>query len=271
MSHTICKTGAFAFFTLAVSITTIQSADPKLGYADTPVLPGQPWRVHDGERPQPNVVVPGDKFSEMSLAPADATILFDGKNLERWKSESGGKAEWKVENGYMEVTRSGGIQTKQEFSDFQLHLEFASPAEVIGNSQGRGNSGVIIFGKFEIQVLDSYQNPTYPDGQAGAMYGQFPPRVNASRKPGEWQTYDIIFEAPAWDANGKLIKKANVTLIHNGVLLHHRQEFSGPVLHRGVASYQPPFPSKGPIHLQDHGNPVRYRNIWIRSLDHYDR
>lgn len=244
--------------------------EPNIGYTDTPVLPDQEWRVHDGKRPQPNLVVAGSHFSENAKAPQDAVVLFDGTDLSRWRSGSGGEAKWKIENGYMEVARTGGIQTRQEFQDFQLHLEFASPEKVVGASQGRGNSGVIIFGKFEIQVLDSFKNPTYPDGQAGAMYGQFPPRVNASRKPGAWQTYDLIFEAPQIDANGKLVKKANVTLFHNGVLVHHRKEFIGEVSHRGVAKYSKNTPTKGGIHLQDHGNPVRYRNIWIRSLDEYD-
>ncbi len=247
------------------------AANPKIGYSDTPVIPGQKWRVHDGDRPQPNVVTPGKSFSDMAPAPSDAVVLFDGTGLEHWIAGDGKDPGWKVENGYMEVTRSGGIRTRDEFGDFQLHLEFASPEEVVGNSQGRGNSGVIIYGKFEIQVLDSWENPTYPDGQAGAMYGQFPPRVNASRKPGEWQTYDIIFEAPRWDENDKLIKKANLTLIHNGVLVHHRKEFLGHVSHRNLPSYgNRSYPPRGAIHLQDHGNPVRYRNIWIRSLDAYD-
>lgn len=257
----VMMTGSMAFS---------QSAAPKIGYSDTPVLPGQKWKVHDGGRPQPNIVTPGGTFSHMAPAPADATVLFDGTDLSQWIGESGNPAGWKVENGYMEVTRSGGIRTREEFGDFQMHLEFATPAEVSGNSQGRGNSGVIIYGKFEIQVLDSYENPTYPDGQAGAMYGQFPPRVNASKKPGEWQTYDIIFEAPRFDDNGKLTKKANVTVIHNGVLLHHRQEFMGHVSHRNLPSYGRKYDPKGSIHLQDHGNPIRYRNIWIRPLDSYD-
>ena len=243
---------------------------PKLGYADTPLIPGQKWRVHDGARPQPRIVAPGDSFSHLAPPPSDALILFDGRNLANFEKANKQPAGWKVENGYMEVVPgSGTIQTKEHFSDFQLHLEFATPRKVQGRSQGRGNSGVIIFGDFEIQILDSFDNPTYPDGQAGAMYGQQPPRVNASKPPGEWQSYDIIFENARW-INGKLTKKANVTVIHNGVAIHHKQEFNGPSLHRRVGKYTKP-KTQGPIHLQDHGNPMRFRNIWIRKLGDYDK
>lgn len=259
------------FLVFISHVVPAQAEAPNLGYTDTPILPGTKWRVHDGSRPAPNLVTPGHKFSEYAKAPEDALILFDGKNLSNWRDESGKKANWAISGDFMEVTRSGSIETKQHFQDFQLHLEFASPEKVLGNSQGRGNSGVIIFGKFEIQILDSYDNPTYPDGQTGALYGQLPPLVNASRQPGKWQTYDIIFEAPRVNSKGELVKKANVTLLHNGILLHHRQEFIGTVQHRGVGTYQPPIPTKGPIKLQDHGNPVRFRNIWIRPLDSYDK
>ena len=243
---------------------------PKLGYTDTPLIPGQKWRVHDGTRPQPRVVAPGDSFSHLAPPPSDALILFDGRDLANFEKANRQPAGWKVENGYMEVLPgSGTIQTKEHFSDFQLHLEFATPHKVQGHSQGRGNSGVIIFGDFEIQILDSFDNPTYPDGQAGAMYGQQPPRVNASKPPGKWQSYDIIFENARW-TNGKLTKKANVTVIHNGVVIHHKQEFNGPSLHRRVGRYTKP-KTHGPIHLQDHGNPMRFRNIWIRKLGDYDK
>lgn len=243
---------------------------PKLGYADTPLIPGQKWRVHDGARPQPRIVAPGDSFSHLATPPSDALILFNGRNLANFEKANKQPAGWKVENGYMEVVPgSGTIQTKEHFSDFQLHLEFATPRKVQGRSQGRGNSGVIIFGDFEIQILDSFDNPTYPDGQAGAMYGQQPPRVNASKPPGEWQSYDIIFENARW-INGKLTKKANVTVIHNGVAIHHKQEFNGTSLHRRVGKYTKP-KTQGPIHLQDHGNPMRFRNIWIRKLGDYDK
>lgn len=243
--------------------------DKKVGYKDTPQLPGQKWLVHDADRPVPRVVTPGATFSDGAPAPSDAVVLFDGKDLSKWNGD-GGKAKWKVENGYMEVNGTGSIFTREEFGDFQLHLEWASPAEVKGDSQGRGNSGVLIYGKYEVQVLDSYHNPTYPDGQAGALYGQYPPLVNATRKPGEWQTYDIVFEGPRWDESGKLVKKANVTVILNGVLLHHHKELIGETMHRKVGEYHP-HPPHGPIMLQDHHNPVRYRNIWIRAMGDYDQ
>ncbi|MDB4746244.1 DUF1080 domain-containing protein [Verrucomicrobia bacterium] len=244
---------------------------PKIGYSDTPFIPGQKWRVHDGTRPQPPVVTPGTTFSHSAPAPSDATILFDGRDLSNFEKGNKQPAGWKVENGYMEVAPgAGGIQTKEHFADFQLHIEFATPYKVEGDSQGRGNSGVIVFGMYEIQVLDSFHNPTYPDGQAGAMYGQLPPKVNASLPPGAWQSYDIIFETARWDGD-TLVKKANLTVIHNGVVLHHKQEYNGPSLHRQVGTYSKPHPSHGPIHLQDHNNPMRFRNIWIRDLGVYDK
>ncbi len=250
-------------------MSLIQAADSPVGYTDTPMIPGQKWRVHDPDRPAPKVVTPGTTFSHSAPAPSDAVILFDGHDLSKWKS--GNKpAGWKVENGYMEVVpKSGSIQTKDHFGDFQLHIEFATPHKVEGNSQGRGNSGVIIYGMYEVQVLDSFNNRTYADGQAGAMYGQLPPLANASKVPGAWQSYDIIFETARWK-DGELVKKANVTVIHNGVLLHHKQEYSGPSLHRRVGTYTKEHPPHGAIHLQDHNNPMRFRNIWIRSLGNYD-
>ncbi|MGC8742526.1 MAG: 3-keto-disaccharide hydrolase [Verrucomicrobiia bacterium] len=242
-----------------------------VGYTDTPMLPGQKWRVHDPDRPQPRVVTPGERFSEMAAPPSDAVVLFDGKDLSKWIDGKGQPAAWKVENGYMEINGKGSIRTKDEFGDFQLHLEFATPSVVKGNSQERGNSGILIYGRYEVQVLDSYQNRTYADGSLGSLYGQCPPLVNAARKPGEWQTYDIIFEAPRWDESGKLIKPAYVTVILNGVVLHHKKDYLGPSLHRELSKYGRPQPPRGPIMLQDHGNPIRFRNIWIRSLGEYDQ
>jgi hypothetical protein len=169
----------------------------------------------------------------------------------------------------MEANDTGSIRTKEQFGDFQLHLEWATPTQITDSSQGRGNSGVIIHGRYELQVLDSYNNPTYADGHAGALYGQWPPLVNASRKPGEWQTYDIVFEAPRWEQD-KLVKPANVTVFHNGVVLHHRKEFIGEVRHKEVARYGRPV-TQGPIQLQDHHNPMRFRNVWIRPLGDYDK
>ena len=189
-------------------------------------------------------------------------LLGSGEDLAAWQMTDGSAPTWTMKAGVLQ-TGKGVIQTKQEFTDFQLHVEFATPAEVKGDSQGRGNSGVFLLGKFEIQVLDSYRNLTYPDGQAAAMYGQHPPLVNASRRPGEWQTYDIIFTAPRFDAKSALEKPAVVTVLHNGVLVHDAAAFWGPTRHRSVLPYTADM-AKGPIALQDHGNPVRYRNIWIR-------
>jgi hypothetical protein len=196
-------------------------------------------------------------------------ILFDGRDLSGWKGRDG-EAKWKVENGTMEVAPgTGDIQTREQFGDCQLHLEWAAPATVKGGSQGRGNSGVFLMGRYEIQVLDCYDNPTYADGTTGAIYGQYPPFVNACRKPGEWQTYDIIWEGPRFDGD-KLVRPAYVTVIQNGVVLHHRQEIQGGTQHRRLASYAP-HPEAGPLSLQDHGDLVRFRNIWYRPLKGYDQ
>lgn len=256
---------------LCFNITAQDKAKPKhpTGYTDTPVLPGGKWKVHDDDRPRPKVVTPGKTAAN---APADAIVLFDGTDLSEWMMEKdNAKADWIVKDGYLEVppkdkTVGGYIRSKREFGDIQLHVEWASPAEVKGNSQGRGNSGVFLLGNYEVQVLDSFDNKAYADGQASALYGWKPPLVNAVRKPGEWQTYDIIFEAPKWDAEGNLLKKAYVTVIHNGVLTHHRQAFIGPTGHKRVANYNQ-VSEKGPIKLQNHGNPTRFRNIWVRELD----
>jgi hypothetical protein len=239
------------------------------GFKDTPMQPNGKWHVHDPDRPLPPVVTPGKHFSEMADAPSDATVLFDGKDMSKWSGEKG-DVQWKVENGYVETTKTGRIKTKEEFGDFQLHLEFATPAEVKGKGQGRGNNGVNIWNRYEIQILDSYDNNTYADGGAAAIYGQYPPLKNASRPPGEWQTYDIIWEGPRWDEAGKLLTKAHVTVIHNGVVVHHRQELWGQTNWKTVGNYNRPHPPKGPIELYEHGNPVRFRNIWVRALGEYD-
>jgi hypothetical protein len=241
------------------------------------MLPNSPWRVHDSRRPQPPVVTPGT-FStpeQPGRPPSDAIVLFDGTGLSPWKGREGA-AQWKVENGYMEVTRTGDIETREHFGDCQLHIEWAAPAEVKGDSQGRGNSGVFLAGRYEIQVLDGYENRTYADGITASLYGQYPPLVNACRKPGEWQTYDVFFVAPRFDggvpgaAGSGLVSPAHITLVHNGVLVHHHVPLMGPTGHKRAASYAQPHPPEGPVKLQDHGNPVRYRNIWIRRLRGYD-
>jgi hypothetical protein len=273
-------TGMRANFGLLISLITVTggwldrcpAADSPLGYTNTPVIAGQKWRVHDPDRPRPRLVTPGATFSDQAPAPADATVLFDGKDLSQWQSDKGGPARWKVAEGYMEVTpKTGQIETKAEFGDFQLHLEFATPAQVKGNSQGRGNSGIFLHGRYELQILDVYENLTYPDGQTGGIYGQYPPLVNPIKPPGTWQTYDIIFEAPRFDTEGRLLKKASVTALLNGVVVQHKQEYLGPTKHREVTSYDGVTSSRGPIALQDHGDLVRFRNIWIRPLGEHDR
>jgi hypothetical protein len=259
---------------LMIAATALVSSG-QLGEEGTPMLPGQPWHVHDAARPHPRVVTPGTESTQAQpgRAPSDAVVLFDGKDLSKWVNRRRGsvtEAKWKVENGYMEIVGgTGDLLSKEKFGDAQVHVEWASPAPVAGDSQGRGNSGVLLMERYEIQVLDCFNNPTYADGHAGAIYGQWPPLVNACRKPGEWQTYDIIFEAPRF-ADGKLAKPAFFTVLHNGVLLHNRKELMGPTLFRQVAHYAP-HEAEAPLMLQDHKNPVRYRNIWVRRLGGYDR
>lgn len=241
-------------------------AQPKVGYTDTPLLPGSKWRVHDADRPRPAAVEPGTASTADTPGkpPADAIVLFDGKDLARW-TNGGGDAKWKVEGGAMEVNGTGDIESRESFGDCQLHVEWAAPATVKGESQGRGNSGIYFMGRYEVQVLDSFENPSYADGQAAALYGQTPPLVNACRKPGEWQTYDIVFEAPRFEGD-RLVRPVRITVFHNGVLVQHAQEMIGASSHRTVAKYTPHAPT-APLRLQDHGNPVRYRNLWVRKLD----
>ncbi len=245
---------------------------PNTGYNDTPYIPGSPYRVHDGDRPQPRIVTPGAPATgdQPGTPPSDAIVLFDGKNLDGWTKHDGEPAGWKLEDGCMEVApRSGNIRTRREFGSCQLHLELSEPAEIIGESQGRGNSGIFLMTLYEIQVLDNYNNPTYADGTMGAIYGQCPPLVNACRKPGEWQMYDIIWEAPVF-ADEKLVTPAYVTVILNGILLHHRRELQGPTKHRETTCYTP-HAAEAPLELQDHGDRVRFRNIWYRPLTGYDQ
>jgi hypothetical protein len=244
----------------------------KPGYSDTPIIPGQRWHVHDPERPQPRIVTPPSPSTQQAPGslPSDAVVLFDGKDLSGWQhAKTGAPAGWKVENGYMEViAKTGDIRTKAEFGDCQLHVEWCAPTVIQGESQGRGNSGVFLMGIYEVQVLDCYQNPTYPDGSTAAIYGQYPPLVNACLPPGQWQTYDIMWEGPRFDGD-KVIRTARITVIHNGLVVHHGTVLTGPPAHRVVQPYAT-HPPVGPLKLQDHGNPVRFRNIWYRPLKAYD-
>lgn len=258
----------------AVNLAAAEGAPT--GYKDTPMLPGGKWHVHDPDRPPPRVVkgaTPSSK-KKPGKAPSDAVVLFDGTDLSKWRDAKGNASGWKLDDGAMVVpskgTENGGdIFTKEEFGDCQLHVEFATPEPPKGDSQGRGNSGVFFLGQFEFQVLDSYNNRTYADGSAGSLYGQYPPLVNASKKPGDWQVYDIVFTAPRFK-DGKLESPAYVTAFHNGVLVQNHAAYLGPSGHRTLAEYKQPIGPKGPIKLQDHGDPIRYRNIWIRPLKGYD-
>jgi hypothetical protein len=267
---------AFALCAGLIAAAIAQQSKPgDLGFTDTPMLPGLPWHVHDPARPHPKVVTPGET---PGAAPSDAIVLFDGKDLSQWTQVGRGAdqgkmtdAQWTLGNGYFEVAGgTGNLLTREKFGDCQLHVEWASPAVVRGTSQGRGNSGVLLMSRYEIQVLDAYNNPTYADGQASAIYGQWPPLANPARKPGEWNTYDILFDAPRFDGE-KLLKPAYVTVIYNGVMVHHHKELMGPMIYRHVAHYTP-HGAEEPLMLQDHnGDLVRYRNIWIRRPASYDQ
>jgi hypothetical protein len=226
-------------------------------------VPTIPWKTGDRSRPLPAKVNPGNA----TTAPSDAVVLFNGKDLSAWQQQKSGKpAEWTVENGYFQVKpRSGDLVTKQAFGDAQIHIEWASPTPPEGKDQEPGNSGVYLQSLYEIQLLESNQNVTYPDGQAGAIYCQFPPLVNPSRPAGEWQTYDIIFHGPRFDSAGQLTRLASVTLLFNGVLVQDDTHPTGPPDYMKRPPYKPG-PDKLPLLLQDHGQPVKYRNIWIREL-----
>lgn len=230
------------------------------------------WLVHDMNRPAPAVVTPGTAScgDKAGTASSDAVVLFGGKDVSAWEGAKNpaGPFPWSVGDGYIETVKDAGyIQSKQKFGLCQLHVEFATPAKAIGKSQGRGNSGVFLMGRYEVQVLDSYNNRTYADGQCGALYGRSAPLVNVCRRPGEWQSYDIIFHRPIF-RGGRVVRKARFTVLQNGVLIQDNVEIAGSTGWAGPHSVTPyePHGDKGPIALQDHGNPVRYRNIWVRPL-----
>jgi hypothetical protein len=231
-----------------------------LGYSDTPIIPESTWHVHDGDRPQPRLVTPGT----CGTPPSDAIVLFDGSSLDGWAGRDG-DAAWKLEDDYMEVIpKTGNIKSKAELGDCQLHLEFAAPDVVKGDGQGRGNSGVFLMGRYEIQVLDGYDNPTYADGATGGIYGQFPPLVNACRKPGEWSVYNIIWTGPRFEGE-TVVREAQVTVMLNGIVVQNARVLQGPTEHRQLATYKP-HAEAGSLELQDHGDLVRFRNIWYRPL-----
>lgn len=224
------------------------------------------WPQHSRERPQPPVVTPPAQTLPVP-APPGAVVLFDGTSLANWRrKDTDAPAGWKVENGYMEVVPgTGDIQSTFAFGDAQLHVEFMIPPKRGGIDQDAGNSGVYLMGLYEVQVLDSYQNFTYPDGQNAALYGDTPPRVNASLPPERWQSFDITFRAPRFDADGKLLAPARMTVFHNGVKVHEDVALKGRTTHRNTPTYEP-HPDRLPMSLQDHDHPVRYRNIWVKEL-----
>ena len=226
------------------------------------------WPIHSMERPKPRVVDPGP-YAGLAAAPSDAVVLFDGRSLQGWQSADrpGQPARWTVGQGYFEVAPgTGAIGTVETFGDVQLHIEWMAPDPPRGTGQDRGNSGVFLMGQYEVQVLDSYRNDTYADGQAGALYGDHPPLVNASRPPGQWQTYDIVFRRPRFDSQGRVVRPARVTVLHNGVLVQDAMELSGPTSHQERRPYAAHADAL-PLTLQDHGHPVRFRNLWVRRLE----
>ena len=258
----IAWAGAFA---VVAAMGCTASAQDKPGFTDTPVLPGGQWHVHDPDRPYPEVVTPG---ATPGAAPSDAVVLFDGASLDAWQPQA---TPWPIAGGAMTSTpRAQGegenfLISKESFGDVQLHLEFRSPNPPSGDSQNRGNSGIWFMERYEVQVLDAYQNPTYADGTVGALYGWKPPLVNPSRPPGEWQSYDIVFERPHFGSDGAVLRPAYFTVFLNGVLVQNRQPALGTIVWRKVAKYEP-HGDAAPIRIQDHNSPVSFRNIWVRRL-----
>ncbi|MCE5266562.1 MAG: DUF1080 domain-containing protein [Planctomycetaceae bacterium] len=232
--------------------------DDGLGYTDTPLLPNSPWRVHDRQRPQPPTVTPGD--NGFATPPADAIVLFDGKDLSQWQ---GGDPKG-IEHAAINILKTGELSTKRHFSDCQLHVEWAAPEKPDNDAMNWGNSGVSFLGRYELQIIESHDHKIYADGIAGAVYGQTPPLVNASRKPGQWESYDVVFTAPRFDGQ-RLIKPAYFTVFWNGVLVQDHTASLGPTKHRLVATYDSR-ETTGPITLQYHHSAVRFRNIWVRAL-----
>ncbi|MEW6305366.1 MAG: DUF1080 domain-containing protein [Verrucomicrobiota bacterium] len=270
------RCAALAVATLALGLGVASAKDEKY-VAPTEELPSP--------KEEPKVVTPrpfgappsssdlkafnkaGGFWFGVDKRPADAVVIFDGKDLSKWRAANGGESKWKVENGALvSVKGAGYIHSKDKFGDCQLHIEWATPSEVSGEGQGRGNSGVFFAdGKYEVQVLDSYNNKTYFHGQAAGVYKQHAPLVNACRPPGEWQTYDIIYRAPRFDGSGNLVKPGRLTVLHNSILVQDDVMILGTTSHKGAPKYTA-HPVEGALALQDHGNPVRFRNIWVRPL-----
>jgi len=264
------KNATLALIVLAAVSAAFAAETPKkpvvypLGYDDTPpIFSGSKWKVHDIARPAPAAVKPGDKAG---AAPADALILFDGKSTDALIGKDGKPCAWKIENGEL-IVNGGDVWSKQSFASCQFHIEWKTHPDTEGNSQKKGNAGVFFMDRYECQILDCDNNPTYADGMAGAVYGQTPPLVNAVRKAGEWQTYDVIFTAPKL-ANGQVVEPARITTIINGLVVQNNTTLLGPTLHKKATNWDGTFPEKAPFRLQDHKNsiPDRFRNIWVRAL-----
>ena len=251
-----------------LSIAVAQDAPSASKLGNISDAPSEGWHVHDRTRPQPPVITPptASTQEQPGQPPSDATVLFDGKALDAWVGKDGkSPATWKVENGYFEVVpKAGQIATRESFGDCQLHAEFRMPDPPKGKDQDRGNSGIFLMGRYEAQVLDNYQAETYADGMVGSVYGQYPPQVNAARKPGEWQTYDIVFHAPRFNDDGTVARPARQTTFLNGVLVQDAVELKGPTTHMALPKYGKH--GKAPITIQDHGHPVRFRNFWVRPI-----
>ena len=253
-------------FLLAFSPSLMAASTGSPFYGDPPD-DRHPWAIHDRNRPQPKIIAPGtfSSVEQPGKPPSDAIVLFDGTSFDQWESTDKGKpVRWALKDGAMEATRTGDIRTKAEFGDCQLHVEWMPPQEIDGEGQGRGNSGIFLMGRVEIQVLDNYNNPTYADGQAGSVYGVNPPLVNALRPPGQFQVYDIVFRRPVYRGN-EVLDPGYVTVFMNGVLVQDHTVLEGGTGHMGRTK-PGPFPEKGPLSLQDHNNPTRFRNIWYRPL-----
>lgn len=238
------------------------------GVALAVTVPVIQWQTGDRSRPLPPKITAGARGTGDAVGkpPSDAIVLFDGNNLSAWRQHTGQPAAWKVGNGYFEVAPgTGDLETRRPFGDCQLHLEWAAPSPSHGSDQEPGNSGVYMMSLYEIQILESFENKTYADGQAAAVYCQYPPLVNASLPPGQWQSYDIIFRGPRFSSDGKLQQTATLSVLHNGVLVHDHVELTGPTDYMKRPPYRQ-HPEKMPLLLQDHGQPVRFRNVWIREL-----
>ncbi len=254
MTHIFSRIGA-SVFSIVISISYVQAQHTPA--APPPMVPA----MTEFWEPAVKVVAPGLSTSP----PSDAIILFNGSDISQWETKSGGPAKWKVSNGIMTAVKgAGNISTKLKFEDFQLHAEWMVPVKTAESKENNGNSGIYLQGLYEVQIWNSYEVPLYANGQAGSIYKQSPPLVNATRKPGEWNVYDVIYTAPRFKENGALFSPARVTVTHNGVVIQNNTEITGSTVYIGNPRYTPH--GKGPILLQDHGDAVSYRNIWIREL-----